>query len=274
MRKPTDTCLLCKANSATKKNSHIYPKFLSTNFLGPKGAPRRGYDLSSDKIAENKPRVIQDSPKEDYILCEECEAYFGVLEGIASQVFGSWEQKATDGEFSRNKIIEGLQMLEVNNVHNQTIHLFIYSIFWRVSISLDPFFKNVNIADEFEEELRQLLMLYRHANKTDYLNAVSANPSFKIFPWTAMTADSFKDETANLLFAPFSYDPYCILVDRFSFMLFRSPDDIKQDFFKGFSNLQMRDCRMMILSQELWHDAILKKPYELLVKQAVESKKK
>lgn len=274
MRKPTDTCLLCKANPATKTKSHIYPKFLSTNFLGPKGAPRKGFDLSSDKVLDKRPRVIQDSPKEDYILCEDCEAYFSVLEGIASQVFGNWQQKVGDGEFSLNKIIEGLQILECNSAHKPTIHLFTYSIFWRVSISSDPFFENVKVADDFEEELRQVLMLYRHANKNDFLNALAANPKFKIFPWSVMTAESFIDETANMLFAPFSYDPYCIVVDRFSFMLFRTTNEIKIDFIKAFSNLHMDDCRMMIFSQQLWYDTILKRPYELLVKQAIEGKRK
>ncbi|SRR5258706_627655 len=274
MRKPTDPCLLCKANPATKANSHIYPKFLSTNFLGSKGAARKGFDLGSDKILDKKPKVIQDSPKEDYILCDECESYFSVLEGIASDTFVNWQQKAANGEFALNKIIEGFQILECNSSPKPTIHLFIYSIFWRVSISHDPFFENVKIGNDFEEEIRQTLMAYRQDNKNDYQKALKSNPNFKIFPSSIMTAESFIDETANMLFAPFSYDPYCIVVDRFSFMLFKTADQIKVDFIKAFSNVQANDCRMMIFSEQLWHDTILKRPYELLVKQAIDSKKK
>lgn len=273
MRKPTDLCLLCKTNPATKTKSHIYPKFLSTNFLGTKGSPRKGYDLGSDKILDKKPRVIQDSPKEDYILCEECEAYFSVLEGIASDTFTKWQQRVASGEFSLNKIIDGFQILECNSAHKPTIHLLIYSIFWRVSISQDVFFESVKIADDFEESIRQILMLYRHNSRTDYLAALAANPNFNIFPSSIMTAESFIDETANMLFAPFSYDPYCLVVDRFSFMLFKTSDEIKIDFIKAFSNLSITDCRMMIFSEQLWHDTILKRPYELLVKQAIDSKK-
>ena len=105
MREPTDLCLLCQTNLATKTNSHIYPKFLSTNFLGAKGKPCKGFDLISEKILNEKPKVIQDSPKENYILCEECEAYFGILEGIASDIFMNCQVKVDKGKFSVNSII-------------------------------------------------------------------------------------------------------------------------------------------------------------------------
>jgi hypothetical protein len=275
MRKPTDICLLCQVNPATKTKSHIFPKFLSTNFLGPKGTLRKGFELSSDKVLDKKPRVIQDSPKEDYILCEECEAYFSVLESIASQVFGNWQQKVAIGEFSlnKNKIINDLQILECNSAHKPTVHLFTYSIFWRVSISSYPLFKNFKITDDFEEELRQVLIFHRHTNKNDYLNALATNPNFKIYPWSVISAKSFVDDTANMLFAPFSYDHYCIVIDRFSFILFRTADDIKKYSIREFSNLQVGDCRMMILSQQLWHNIIVENTYNLLVKQAVENKR-
>ena len=63
-----------------------------------------------------------------------------------------------------------------------------------------------------------------------------------------------------MLFVPFSHNPYCIVVDRFSFMLFEATDEIKQNFMKAFSNIKIDDCRMMIFSEQLWHDTILKKP--------------
>lgn len=272
MRKPTDPCLLCQTNLATKTNSHIYPKFLSTNFLGEKGKPRRGYDLSSDKILVQKPKIIQDSPKEDYILCEECEAFFGVLEGIASDTFINWQAKVDRGEFSLKKVIDGLEIVECNTADKKTIHLFNYSVFWRVSISGIDLFENVKIAQDFEEELRTILLRYKQTKRANYLSALAATKSFKIFPTSIITGKSFIDETANMLFAPFSYDPYCLVVDRFSFMLFKSADEIKIDFIKAFSNMKIEDCRMMVFSEQLWHDTILKKPYELLAGQAIERK--
>lgn len=43
MRNPTDECLLCKINTASKTNPHILPRFISTGFFGAKGAKRKGF---------------------------------------------------------------------------------------------------------------------------------------------------------------------------------------------------------------------------------------
>jgi hypothetical protein len=270
MRKPIDICLLCQANFSTKTKSHIYPKFISTNFLGNKGTPRRGFDLSSDKILDGKPKIIQDAPKEDYILCEECEAYFSVLEGISSDTFINWQTKVEHGEYTLNHVIDGLDIVECNTADKATMYLLIYSIFWRVSVSEIDLFENIKLVPDFEEELRTTLLTYRNGKKTNYLSALNAAPNFKIFPTSIITANSFIDETANMLFAPFSYDPYCLVVDRFSFMLFRAAEEIKIDFIEAFSNLTIDNCRIMIFSKQLWHDTILKKPFELLANQAIE----
>jgi hypothetical protein len=272
MRRQTDFCLLCQANLATKTNSHIYPKFLSTNFLGEKGKPRKGYELSSDKILDQKPKVIQDSPKEDYILCEECEAFFGVLEGIASDTFIDWQAKVDSGEFSLFNISDELDIVECKSANKKAIHLFIYSMFWRVSISSIDLFENVRIDQGFEDELRTILLSYKQTKRTDCLHALSAKPNFKIFPTTIITAKSFSHKTPNMLFAPFSFNPYCIVVDRFSFMLFKTEDEIPKNCIKHFSNIKIDDCRMIVFSEKLWHDVILKRPYQILAKQAIERK--
>jgi hypothetical protein len=264
---------LCQTNLSSKKNSHIYPKFLSTNFLGPKGSPRKGFDLNSTKILNQKPKVIQDSPKEDYILCDECEAYFSVIEGIASTTFLSWEDKVNNGEFSLTSVIKDLDILDCHSADKKTIHLFIYSIFWRASVSQIELFKDVKISPEFEEEIRTALMTFKAINKTDYVQALNSSNNFLFYPTTIQTAKSFLDETANILFAPLSYDPYSLVVDRFSFMLFKKSKDIKNEVIKPFSNLTVNDCKIMILSPQLWQDAVLKKPFELLAEQAIKNKK-
>lgn len=194
---------------------------------------------------------MQDSPKERYILCEECEAFFSVLEGIASDTFINWKFKVGNDQYSMNKVIDGLDIVECNTADKKTVFLFIYSIFWRVSVSAIEDFKNLKISNDFEEELRRTLMAYKQINKADYLSTLGVTPVFEIFPSTIMTAKSFIDETANILFAPFSYDPNCITVDRFKFMLFRMVDDVKPDIFKSLSNLKIDDCRIMIFSEKV-----------------------
>jgi hypothetical protein len=268
MRKPTDICLLCKENFSSKRNSHIYPKFLSTNFLGEKGTPKRGYDLSSEKILHKKPQIIQDSIKDDYILCEDCEAYFGVIEGIATDTFLNWKQKVTTGEYSLNKIIDDLDVLECLTANKKNTFLLIYSIFWRATTSKDVFFENVKITPELEDELRVILLNHKSIKKTEYIEKLTKNADFKVFPVSIMTAKSFKNATSNMLFAPFSLDPFCLVVDQFSFLLFRTSEEITIGFVKNFSNLKIDDCRMMVYSEKLWHSIIMEKPIEIFAKQA------
>lgn len=271
MRKPTDICLLCKINPSSKKKSHIFPKFLSTNFLGAKGTPRKGYDLSSENILKKKPQVIQDSIKEDYILCEDCEAYFGVIEGIAADTFLNWKQKVMTGEYLLNIIIDDLDILECVTANKKNIFLLIYSIFWRASISEDIFFKDVKIIPEFEEELRVILLAHKSIKKTEYLENLTKKGGFKVFPVSIITAKSFTNNTGNMLFAPFSIDPYSLIVDQFSFLLFRTSEEIIE-FVKDFSNIKIDDCRIMVYSEKLWHFTIMEKPIEVFVKQATKTK--
>ncbi|UPQ79627.1 hypothetical protein M0M57_02020 [Flavobacterium azooxidireducens] len=258
-------------NHSTKKNSHIFPKFLSTIFLGAKGTSRKGYDLSSENILKKKPRVIQDSIKEDYILCEDCEAYFGVIEGISTDTFLNWKQKVITGEYLLKKIIDDLELLECVTADKKNIFLLIYSIFWRASISEDIFFKNFKIISEFEEELRIILLAHKSIKKTEYLENLKKIADFKIFPVSIMTAKSFTNNTANMLFAPSSIDPYSLIVDQFSFLLFRTSEEIIE-FVKGFSNIKIDDCRIMVYSEKLWHFTIMEKPIEVFVKQATKGK--
>ncbi|MDP4087483.1 MAG: hypothetical protein Q8934_23245 [Bacillota bacterium] len=267
MRNPTDFCLLCKTNFANKKNSHIYPRFLSTNFLAPNGGAGRGYELGGDKILNSRIKTIQDSPKENYILCDECESFFSVLEGIASATFIDWKEKVSNGEFSLKKIFEGLDVIESKTIDIKTVTLLIYSIFWRVSISSLKIFKDVKLVQSFENDLRIILLDYKSTKKNDYLNLLGKKPEFQFFPFSIITAKSFKDETANILCAPFSYNPYCIIVDRYSFMLFRTVHEINESILKEFCNLSADICKMMIFSQKLWYDAILKRAFETLRKQ-------
>lgn len=269
MRNSTDLCLLCHVNMATKKNSHIFPKFMSTNFLGEN---RKGYDLNRNTALDKKPRVIQDSPKEDYILCEDCEAYFGILEGISSETFTNWKGKVMNSDFSIHRIINGLYNLECNTSDPKTMKLLLYSIFWRASISSLELFEDMKIVQDFEDELRDLLLTYKATKKNEYLKLLASKPSFKIFPTTTITAIKFKDKTENILHAPYSSNPYSLIVDRFSFIIFKTPEEIKTDEVRRFSNLTIEDCRILVFSPQLWYDTVLKRPYELFSKQTIKTK--
>lgn len=272
-RTPIESCLLCRANPATKTNSHILSKFISTNFLGGKNQPRKGFEFSSDSALERKPRVVQDSAKESHLLCDDCEAYLSVIEGLSSDTFISWEAKVVKGEFIQTAIKDFLDIVDCNSSDPAIIRLFIYSLFWRVSISNHGLFKDYKLAVDLEDEMRQMLLTYKATTRADFLQGLATKPHVPVFPFTIITAKSFTDETANVLFAPYSYDPYSLIVDRFSFILFTDVKQMKHDFMQEFGNTETNHCRMMIFSEELWHTLMVKEPLEIVAKSAVNKKK-
>ena len=74
MRTINSICFLCETNNAIKKNSHIFPKFITKSIFGN----GKGYQIDVNN-SDKQPRVIQDTPKEDYLICEKCEKYFEIL---------------------------------------------------------------------------------------------------------------------------------------------------------------------------------------------------
>lgn len=229
---------------------------------------RRGYQLDTETVLNNKPIIIQDSVKEDYILCTECEAYLGLIENITSRTFLNLEKGLSEGKILKDTVKDFLDLLYCINSNPIIIRLFVYSLFWRVSISEDSLFEDYKLKDSFEDDVRKSLLQYKTRTNNELIALTNSDHSIEIFPFTIMTAKSFQDTTSNVLFAPYSYDPYCLIVDRFSFMLFRRQDDIKIDFIREFSNTQINDCRMMMVSQELWQNLMVTKPLEKIIENA------
>ncbi len=272
-RSPSDLCLLCQTNPATKTNSHILSKFISTNFLGPKGAPRKGYEISSETALEKKPKTIQDSAKESHILCDECEEYFSVIEGLSSDTFANWQEKVTKGEFVQTTQADFLEVVECTTSDPAIIRIFVYSLFWRASVSNHGLFENFKLEASFEEKIRQILIEFKAVTRTDFINALKANPSHTVYPFSIITAKTFKDETSNFLLALPNADPYTLLVDRFSFILYSNALLLAEDPLKAFGNNKPTDCRMMIFGEDFWFKMMVEKPAELFAEQATSKEK-
>lgn len=261
MRTPKDYCLLCKTNKASRKNSHILPKFLSTKFLGEEGS-KRGFHLSSNKPIDRQKRIVQDSPKEDYILCDECESYFAILERVSSGFFKNWPENLGNEGFTLKQITDDFSLLKYLNPNAKSLRLLIYSIFWRAGISNHDFFNNFKIDQTFQDKLRTTLLIYRSPRQNEFQQLLTKHPAFEVFPFSMITAESFEDATSNLLLALPYNRGHRLIVDQYSFLLFRDESEIPEDLFKWAGNLSLDDCRMMIFSPELWKSAIIKAAFE------------
>jgi len=256
-RSSIDLCLLCQTNTANKKNSHILPKFLANGFLGTKGKPQKGFSISiSINSDKNRIKTIQDSPKEDFILCEDCEAYFSLLEGIVSDTFINWKLNASEEMLKSVPISLNLGISD--EILKKTLHVFNYSIFWRASISSCNLFQHFKIEKKFENELRETLNNYRASKKAEYLQLLNSNSSFKIFPISILTSKSFKDETKNLLYVDKATNPYCLLIDKYIFKLFQNISNFNDSEEKYCSNIDLNEFKTIVLSEEQWEQYVQK----------------
>lgn len=266
MRSPNDPCLLCNENLATKRNSHILPKFISTGFLGDD--PRRGYELDSNTFPEGKKKVIQDSPKEDYILCENCESYFGVLETIAGRDLKNWKERYKSGEYSSMIIGEVMGIIDCTTARKRAIHLFIYSLFWRSHISTLNGFANFQIENEdFERDLKNELLRFKATSQNEFLEKMDHSPDFNFFPSAVFTVFSMTDPTENSIIVPAGY-PYRIMTDTFVFELFHEEKDIKYADLYLTYNLKEEDCKIIVLPENLWKDTFLDEAFKLFAQEA------
>ena len=267
MRKSTDECLLCRVNAANKTNSRILPRFISTGFLGAKGVPRRGYKLDGKNELSLKPKTVQDSPKENYMLCDDCEAYFSLLETASAPSLKFWQAKIASGQFGLVTIKSFLKIVHFTAPNPVIMRLLVYSMFWRATISSLEIFENYELDPALAESLRSTLLEFKALTNADLDVTVKAK-KIVLHPYSVMTAESFKDETANVLAAINPGNPASLNVDKFGFILFKEEKDITQQFITDFSNLKEQECQMMVVNEQLWYDVMVKKPLAMAAEQA------
>ena len=164
MRQPSDNCLLCNENKASKKSSHIIPKFFGHGlFYGSK--PRH----SILWYKSGKREKIQDIMKEDYLFCPECEKGFSVLETYCSLRLERFNDLRYHNNFKRFKYGD-FEFIESKEIDKRIFNLFIYSIVWRVSISDKYGFLSFKLPDCEEEKLKLILKEFSKPTQAELMD--------------------------------------------------------------------------------------------------------
>ena len=166
-------CPLCHTNIADKKNSHIIPKFLG-KALFKNVKPK--HSLQVDR--SGKPRKIQDIPKQDYLICSDCEKRIGILETyfakklIAINDYQNRKDKFEISEIGPNKI---LNCLDLNPL---LFKLFYLSMIWRLSKTFSPLFKNFKLPTDIESEIGSFLNTNLYPTHRELLENITLIKSF------------------------------------------------------------------------------------------------
>lgn len=151
----TLTCKLCKRNEATKRNSHIFSAFFVEDVIGKRDT-EESYIISTDPNIKYNENKRYKTVKTDYILCECCEERIAYAENYFAAEFSRKFRKL---EFAPNFPIktytQGYDYVICERVNPIAFTLFIYSLFWRASITKNiDILKNKELDNQDEEQLR------------------------------------------------------------------------------------------------------------------------
>jgi len=214
-RSQNNTCLLCEVNKATKRKSHIVSKFLGKSITNKN--ERFAYEIDTSR-PNRIPKKVQDSPKEDFLLCPQCEKY---LEHLETYFANNLHHKILDDKFNHNfnyGISEGgIEHAICLNHDNNLLRLFVFSLYWRASISETNVFRDFKVQQE--RMLRQILV----NSKSDGIDEIKRKtPHSKTFELSMviLRTKSKTGNSQNVIQANNSCsDPYMLDLNEYIFLL-------------------------------------------------------
>lgn len=217
-RQPTDKCLLCGVNDATKPASHIVPSYLLNSVIGKRHKEHSFLiDTSTATIDEYFGRDVSPTTEikehhhaPDFYLCPQCESKLGELESRLSEHITN---KLREPKFSANyrtKSAGGLTFKEILKVSTDDFNVFFLSIVWRQAVQRKVE-DGVSVFTEEElETLRLIINSYLSKDEAIYKDLCDQ------FGLMVLTADSFGDATMNFVSAlNHRARPYIFLMNEF-----------------------------------------------------------
>lgn len=165
----TMICQLCLKDKKLLKNSHIIPNFLYKGLFDEKHKI-----VSINLFDYNDKKVHQTGFKDKDILCADCDnGIIGLYERYASNtIFG--DHKKLDVEIYDGDEI-GVPYIRFKNLDYHSLKLFFLSILWKSHLSVDPFFKEIDLGKKYAEQIRQML-IDRNAGAEDSFEVVLIKP--------------------------------------------------------------------------------------------------
>jgi len=253
MRTSDLNCLLCLTNKATKTNSHIVPKFMTKNLLG-QGNQKRAYTIGTH-TGDKPPKYEQDSPKEDFILCPDCESYFSVLETYINERVHRrlWDIRKS-ADFTEEVNAGGVKWKSCLSTETKTFQLFIYSIIWRCSISSTALFNKFKIDNGHEEGVRKSLHAYKAITQSDLLSIIKKSEVLFPAKYVLMTCEKNLEPTKNVLMhMTGNKNPYTLILNEYMLILSFIESEKQQGFQELNNSIPTEEnVKIGFLKEETW----------------------
>ena len=207
-------CKLCLKREADKPNSHIIPKFLAKR-LFESTKPR--YSIQIDRKGRN--RKIQDTPKENFILCKDCEKRLEYMETLISKEifsinkYNNQKDRFKLVEYGNNKILECL------NINPIAFKIFVFSLVWRASITSLPEFESFKLDDKTESDLRKLLNERLKNSHTQLVASLSESIDFPNYDYCVFKP-LVQNEFSRGVFTSYKMDKFQFGIFTVDFIIF------------------------------------------------------
>lgn len=209
-----DRCLLCLTNEPNKRNSHIVPKFLTKGLFS---LEHHRKTLTIHKTG--KSRLLQDTPKEDFILCVNCEKRIEVIETEFAPIIRNihnYRKRPVDFEH----VIQGqMEYLRCISVDASLFNLFFYSIIWRLSVSRLDSYGTLKLPLAVEEDIRSFLHNNLCLTKRELMTKVRneiVSPAYHI----VLIKPKIKTDPSGGMLSAHSYNEVEHLITLVDFVLF------------------------------------------------------
>lgn len=242
-----NSCKLCLKREADKPNSHIIPKFISKR-LFESTKPRHSIEINR----KGKSRKIQDTPKENFILCNSCEKRLEYLETLISRkIISINNYKNLKNDFNLIKIgnTRILQCLKIDPI---SFKLFIYSVVWRTSISNLKYFESFKLDSETEGLLRSSLDRYlkcSHSELVKSISKISDLPSYHYCIFKPVVRNKF----SRGIFTAYRMDEFAYGIFTVDYIIYFYPNTTNMDeTFQYVSNFQNNRILITLAEADDW----------------------
>ena len=243
-------CKLCKTRQADKKNSHIIPKFLCSG-LFESTKPRHSLMISKNGAG----RKIQDTPKEDNILCVYCEKRIEIIETHFARIIKDIHNYPNlPDKFNFFNNVNQPHYIECANIHPTLFRLFIYSLIWRASISNLIEFKKFKVSKLIEEELRLFLNVNLTINKKTLLDSLDVINDIPLHDYCFLKPYE-KSDASRGIFTAYNLDEsrHLLLIVDFAIFFF-ADENLIDGILKIVSNKQNEKVIIGLGNKIAWTD--------------------
>jgi len=227
-RNPTDLCLLCKTQPATKKGSHYTPANIIKKVIGDRDYEEL-YSISSfehkvdqfmgrSNLKNTDPAVKKGDHVDDYIFCPECEKRLGIIEGLCGNKLNLLIENLAKGQLKILKTKHFNKYAPLSQINRNIIQLYFYSIVWRQCLQQEINSGTIIISEAFQESLRALI----HQEIYKDIKAIENSANFNNYPGLEIITTYHKgDTTVNAINPnPHVSNPYLFFVGPFDVLIY------------------------------------------------------